>query len=74
MPEQDKPQVPNYVRVQNYILDKCKSGEYAVGTRIPSETELARMFSVSRITLYNCEFSIWDKWIPQPSDRLCFHL
>ena len=50
MPEQDKPQVPNYVRVQNYILDKCKSGEYAVGTRIPSETELARMFSVSRIT------------------------
>ena len=41
---------PSYVKVQNYILEKCKSGEYAIGSRIPSETELARMFSVSRIT------------------------
>lgn len=50
MSEKPNNQVPNYVKVQNYILEKCRSGEYAVGSRIPSETELARMFSVSRIT------------------------
>lgn len=50
MSEKPNNQVPNYVKVQNYILEKCRSGEYAVGSRIPSETELARIFSVSRIT------------------------
>ena len=52
MSEKPNNQVPNYVKVQNYILEKCRSGEYAVGSRIPSETELARMFSVSRMTAF----------------------
>ena len=41
---------PSYARIQAFVLDKIRSGEYAVGTRIPSEIELAKMFSVSRIT------------------------
>lgn len=50
MSENQEANLPSYVKVQNYILEKCKSGEYAIGSRIPSETELAQMFSVSRIT------------------------
>lgn len=41
---------PNYMKIQNYISQKIESGEYQEGTKIPSETEFAEMFSVSRIT------------------------
>ena len=41
---------PNYMQIQDYILYKIESGEYPVGSKIPSEVELAEMFSVSRIT------------------------
>lgn len=41
---------PSYMQIQNYISEKIQGGEYPVGSKIPSETELARMFSVSRIT------------------------
>lgn len=42
--------VPQYVKIQNYILSKINSGELREGDRIPSENEIAHMFSVSRIT------------------------
>ena len=41
---------PSYMKIQNYISKKIENGEYALGDQIPSETELAAMFSVSRIT------------------------
>lgn len=41
---------PSYMKIQDYILYKIENGEYPVGSKIPSETELADMFSVSRIT------------------------
>lgn len=41
---------PNYVKIQNYILDNIQQGVYAAGDKIPSENELAGLFSVSRIT------------------------
>lgn len=41
---------PSYMQIQNFVYQKIQSGEYCVGTKIPSETELADMFSVSRIT------------------------
>ncbi|MET0016364.1 GntR family transcriptional regulator [Oscillibacter sp.] len=41
---------PNYMKIQQYVYDKIKCGEYEVGTKIPSEIELAELFSVSRIT------------------------
>lgn len=46
----DKQLTPSYMQIQNFIYQKIKSGEYPVGAKIPSETELADMFSVSRIT------------------------
>lgn len=42
--------IPNYVKIQNYILDKIQQGVYGTGDKIPSENELAQLFSVSRIT------------------------
>lgn len=41
---------PSYMKIQNYIWEKIESGEYGLGDQIPSETELAAMFSVSRVT------------------------
>lgn len=42
--------IPSYVKIQNYILDKIQQGVYGVGDKIPSENELAQLFSVSRVT------------------------
>lgn len=47
---QNKNDTPGYVKIKNYILDKIKGGEYTVGSKIPTEMELAKMFSVSRVT------------------------
>ena len=41
---------PKYVRIKNYILDSIKSGKFAPGSKIPTEKEIAEMFSVSRVT------------------------
>lgn len=41
---------PNYIKIQSFILEKIKSGEYETGHKIPSEQELSQMFSVSRVT------------------------
>lgn len=45
-----EPRTPSYLKIQNYVFEKIKNGEYPVGSKIPSETELAELFSVSRIT------------------------
>lgn len=42
--------IPSYVKIQHYVSEKIQSGDYPVGSKIPSETELAEQFSVSRIT------------------------
>ena len=47
MADENYSYAPKYVQIQNYILQKIESGEYAAGDKIPSETELARQFDVS---------------------------
>lgn len=42
--------IPGYLKIQNYVFDKIKSGEYPIGSKIPSEIELAELFGVSRVT------------------------
>lgn len=42
---------PKYVQIQNYILRKIESGEFPTGGKIPSETDLAQQFGVSRLTV-----------------------
>lgn len=41
---------PGYAKIQNYIREQIQNGTYTVGSKIPSESELAQMFSVSRVT------------------------
>ena len=41
---------PGYAKIQNFIYQQIENGALTVGSRIPSEEELAREFGVSRIT------------------------
>lgn len=44
-------QVPLSRQIKNFILDGISSGELSPGDRVPSEAELARHFSASRMTV-----------------------
>ncbi|MDG1438797.1 MAG: histidine utilization repressor [Emcibacteraceae bacterium] len=41
---------PLYLKIKNHILDQIDSGEWMASTRVPSENELVKEFSVSRMT------------------------
>lgn len=41
---------PYYVQIQNYILEQIRTGQLKPDDKIPSESKLSEMFSVSRIT------------------------
>lgn len=41
---------PMYLRIEQEILDQIKSGRLPSGSQIPSETDLAKNYNVSRIT------------------------
>lgn len=43
--------VPIYLQVKNYIMDRIKSEEFAVGAKIPTERELAQKLGISRNTV-----------------------
>lgn len=43
--------VPSYVKIKKALEQQITSGEWVVDTKIPSETELAAKFSVSRETV-----------------------
>ncbi len=40
-----------YLQIKEYILNGIYSGEFKVGTLLPTEREIAKMFSVNRITV-----------------------
>ena len=42
---------PKYQNAYRVILNRLKSGRYPVGGRMPTETELAKHFEVSRVTI-----------------------
>src|SRR5690606_5431657 len=39
-------------QVRNYVLDKIDSGEWAEGSRIPSEAQLVERLGASRMTIH----------------------
>ena len=41
---------PLYLKIKNHILDRIDSGEWMASMRVPSENELVKEFSVSRMT------------------------
>lgn len=46
-----KESLPKYRKIMDYILDKINRGEWQVDDKIPSEAELVRTFSTSRMTV-----------------------
>ncbi len=42
---------PLYEQIQEYIMHRIHTGEWAYNTRIPSERDLAEQFEVSRVTV-----------------------
>ena len=45
MADENYSYAPKYVQIQNYILQKIESGEYAAGDKIPSEIELCLLYT-----------------------------
>ncbi len=45
------PYMPRYVEIQQYLMEKIKSGEFREGDMLPTEQELISRFGVSRITV-----------------------
>ncbi|MEP5731362.1 MAG: GntR family transcriptional regulator [Sulfitobacter sp.] len=43
--------IPKYEQAYRVILDRLRAGRYPVGGRMPTETELASHFDVSRVTI-----------------------
>jgi len=41
---------PFYIQIRNYLHTQIQTGAYPIGTRLPSERELAEQFGVSRMT------------------------
>lgn len=46
-----KSPIPAYFQLRNILLKKIESGEYAVGSLIPSERDLVESFGISRMTV-----------------------
>ncbi|MGX8700432.1 GntR family transcriptional regulator [Caproiciproducens sp.] len=42
--------IPIYYQLKEILISKIRDGEYALGDKVPSETELCNTFQVSRIT------------------------
>lgn len=53
--------IPLHKKIQKDLLDKIKSGEYAENETIPTEMELAGMYSVSRPTVRQAVQSLVNK-------------
>jgi GntR family transcriptional regulator len=44
-------QVPRYYQLQNILLGKINAGEFAAGSKIPTEAALVKEYGISRITV-----------------------
>ena len=73
MADENYSYAPKYVQIQNYILQKIESGEYAAGDKIPSEIELARQFDVSRLTVNTAVKELANSGIVERDAMLKIH-
>lgn len=49
-PEKDSP-VPLYEQIKNYIRERISKGDWKIGSRIPTQRQLAELFDVNRSTV-----------------------
>lgn len=53
-----------YYQLKEMLTARIKSGEWVVGSRIPTEKELCRMYEVSRITVRKAlEEMVWEGYL-----------
>ena len=52
--------IPLYEQLKQAIKEGIKSGEYRPGGRMPSESELEKLYDVSRITVRILVREPWD--------------
>ena len=61
LPSRDNSPAPLYEKVKQHILARVKSGEWADGTRLPSEHDLVKALGVSRMTVHRAMRELFDK-------------
>jgi GntR family transcriptional regulator len=61
MPKKSRRVVPLYYQVQQTLAARIRSGEYPPGGQLPSETELSRALSVSRVTVREALRALTDE-------------
>ena len=57
----DKAKLPRFALIKQYLQSQIESGDWPIGTRTPSENELAASFSVSRMTARRALQELADK-------------
>jgi GntR family transcriptional regulator len=55
--------IPLYYQIQQFLLDRIRSGDYGPGQPIPSEQEICAQFGVSRMTARQALKALCDKGI-----------
>jgi len=45
--------VPKYRQIIDYMKEKIENGEWPIGSKIPSQRQLAQLFHVNRSTVIN---------------------
>ncbi|MCZ8511528.1 GntR family transcriptional regulator [Paenibacillus filicis] len=53
--------VPLYKQIEQYIFDQMRLHDWKAHHKLPSETELASLFDVSRLTVKNALLNLMDK-------------
>ena len=53
--------IPLYEQVKEAIKLKIEQKEWKENTRVPSETELMKIYEVSRVTVRNAPAQLWVK-------------
>ncbi len=61
---------PLYQQVKNVLLEQIQSGQYAVGTVLPTEHGLAEKFGVSRATIRNALRGLTDDGLIKSKPRV----
>ncbi|MGC3835341.1 GntR family transcriptional regulator [Moritella viscosa] len=61
---------PRYIQIQDFILEKINSHVWMPGSKIPTELELTKQFSVSRMTVNKAIRDLVNKGLLERTPRL----
>ena len=61
---------PRYIQIQDFILEKINSHVWLPGNKIPTELELTKQFSVSRMTVNKAIRDLVNQGLLERTPRL----